>query len=118
MQPIRGPSYLAGIFAVFLFVGSGMTPAAAQQSPLDSRPDAKCGIFFDKRDAKDVPPGTLTMGELLYELLASQDCVDSKNPQMACEHYRRVLKALERDSSLAKEHSAQVKGLMQKFNCS
>src|SRR5262245_36598567 len=114
MRPVRGISYLPCLLAA-LFLGLCAVPTSAQQSP---KIPAKCGVFFDKWDVKGLPPSTLLTLGFAHEVMAAKDCIKSQNLPMACEHYRKLMKALEKaDPAVASEHSADVKTLMQKLKC-
>ncbi len=112
-KDMRLRTSLALCLGVLAWHCATLVPAAAQAER------AKCGVFFDKSAAGSVPPAMLAVVEAGHEVIAAQDCVATGNAAMACEHWRRALKALESaDPALAADISASIRTLMQQHNCS
>jgi hypothetical protein len=79
----------------------GLPPATAQSLSQSS----ECGTFYDKWNIPGAPETTLVTFGMAHKLLAARDCVSRRNTSMACEHYRKVLWALDR---LGPQQAAQL----------
>ena len=76
-----------------------------------------CEEFFDKWEAPGAPTGMLAMAGLGREAIAAQDCIKQNKVSVACEHWSKLLVAVDRMGPPLNQNRADIEELMRQHKC-
>jgi len=77
----------------------------------------KCDEFFTKWEMPGAPAGTWAMVGFAREVMAAKDCLKQNNIPKACEHWRKLLDAMDKLGPPLDENRTDIKELMRQNKC-
>ena len=111
------PSLMSRSLAVILAVSMvAMAPSHARaDEPTKGMP--KCAEFFTTWEAPGVPAGTLAMAGFAREVFAAKDCLKQNNIPKACEHWKKLLAAMDKLGAPLDENRSHIEELIRQNKC-
>jgi hypothetical protein len=77
----------------------------------------KCEEFFTKWEVPGAPAGILAMAGFAREVMAARDCLKQNNVAKACQHWGKLLEAMDKLGPPLDENRNDIKELMRQNKC-